>query len=156
GQGSINVTSSPACVICAPAYPPTAPAPTMAIFLPMGSSATPATRQPSAATQLTTTGAAADRNLGGAALRAPRLQPRLASSSGRHVRRHRPAVHRNDRAAHVVGIPAHQKGDDRSHILRLGDTTERRNAGGAIARVVAGVEVRAHHGRVYSGGRHRV
>src|SRR6516165_10337014 len=34
GQGSINVTSSPACTICAPAYPPTAPAPTITIFRP--------------------------------------------------------------------------------------------------------------------------
>src|SRR6476661_5511 len=32
GHGSMNVTSSPACTIWAPAYPPTAPAPTIAIF----------------------------------------------------------------------------------------------------------------------------
>ena len=38
GQGSMNVTSSPACTIWAPAYPPTAPAPTIAIFRPMLSS----------------------------------------------------------------------------------------------------------------------
>ena len=38
GQGSMNVTSSPACTIWAPAYPPTAPAPTMTIFPPMLSS----------------------------------------------------------------------------------------------------------------------
>src|SRR6266511_5847744 len=31
----MKVTSSPACTICAPAYPPTAPAPTIAIFRPM-------------------------------------------------------------------------------------------------------------------------
>src|SRR5258708_4073296 len=35
GHGSMNVTSSPACTIWAPAYPPTAPAPTIAIFRPM-------------------------------------------------------------------------------------------------------------------------
>src|SRR5215471_5200296 len=35
GHGSMNVTSSPACTICAPAYPPTAPAPTIAIFWPI-------------------------------------------------------------------------------------------------------------------------
>src|ERR1700686_87638 len=35
GHGSMNGTSSPACTMCAPAYPPTAPAPTMAIFRPM-------------------------------------------------------------------------------------------------------------------------
>jgi hypothetical protein len=38
GHGSMNVTSSPACTIWAPAYPPTAPAPTIAIFRPMLSS----------------------------------------------------------------------------------------------------------------------
>src|ERR1700722_14534274 len=35
GHGSMKVTSSPACTICAPAYPPTAPAPTIAILRPM-------------------------------------------------------------------------------------------------------------------------
>ena len=38
GHGSMNVTSSPACAIWAPAYPPTAPAPTIAIFRAMLSS----------------------------------------------------------------------------------------------------------------------
>src|SRR6185312_16633057 len=36
GQGSMKVTSSPACTICAPQYPPTAPAPTIAILAPIG------------------------------------------------------------------------------------------------------------------------
>src|ERR1019366_5220176 len=35
GHGSMNVTSSPACTIWAPAYPPTAPAPTKAILRPI-------------------------------------------------------------------------------------------------------------------------
>src|SRR5450755_1248472 len=38
GHGSMNVTSSPACAIWAPAYPPTAPAPTIAILRPIFSS----------------------------------------------------------------------------------------------------------------------
>src|SRR5262249_44719169 len=48
-----NVTSMPACTICAPAYPPTAPAPTIAIFWPMASP-TLSLAEPSAPTALIT------------------------------------------------------------------------------------------------------
>src|SRR6266849_1125841 len=56
GQGSMNVTSSPACTIWAPAYPPTAPAPTMAILWPIAVLPASLTAEGSVPAAPTTTG----------------------------------------------------------------------------------------------------